>query len=138
MMHKKIQVVIIDCSRKAPKLLLLKTNNERGKFWQNVTGSVDGEETYFQAAKRELLEETGISSDNIFDLDTNFKFKDHDGHTVIEQVYVALLEETPTEIKLDPHEHVDYKWKALSSIGMNDFKFPTNFEAFLKAKARVK
>jgi len=138
MMHKKVQVVIIDCSRKGPKVLLLKTNMDRGEFWQNVTGSVEGEETFFQGAKRELAEETGINSDNIFDLDLNFKFKDRHGQEVLEQVYVALLEETPTEISLDPHEHIDYKWKPLDAISTHDFKFPTNFEAFLKARARVK
>ena len=137
MTHKKVQIVIIDCSRKGPKVLLLQTNEKRGLFWQNVTGSVEGEETLFSAAKRELMEETGIDTDNIFDLDLKFHFEDRYGKKVIEQAYVALLQDTPTEINLDPHEHVDYKWKNLDAITEVDFKFPTNFEAFIKAKARV-
>jgi len=136
MMHKKIQVVIIDRSRKGPKALLLQTNLKRGEFWQNVTGSVEKDETFFSAAKRELEEETGIISDNIFDLDVGFNFIDRHGEDVIEQAYVALLDITPTEIKLDPGEHIDYKWKSLDLITDQDYKFPTNFEAFLKAKAR--
>jgi len=138
MMHKKVQVVIIDCSRKGPKALLLQTNSKRGEFWQNVTGSVEGEETFFSGAQRELVEETGIQTDNIFDLDLKFRFQDQYGREVVEQAYVALLNDTPTEIDLDPHEHIDYKWKTLDAITEDDFKFPTNFEALLKAKARVK
>ena len=138
MMHKKVQVVIIDCSRKGPKALLLQTNSKRGEFWQNVTGSVEGDETFFSGAQRELVEETGIQTEDIFDLDLKFNFTDQYGKEVVEKAYVALLKSTPTEITLDPHEHIDYKWKNLDAITTQDFKFPTNFEAFQKAKARVK
>ncbi|TDJ07420.1 MAG: NUDIX domain-containing protein [Deltaproteobacteria bacterium] len=138
MLHKKVQIVIIDCSHKGPKALLLQTNKKRGEFWQNVTGSVEGDETFFLGARRELEEETGIKSSNLFDLNFNFKFKDRHGKEVVEQVFVALLEHTPTKIKLDPHEHQDFKWKTLDAITADDFKFPTNFEAFVKARARAK
>ncbi|RLA62059.1 MAG: hypothetical protein DRQ88_09430 [Epsilonproteobacteria bacterium] len=138
MLHKKVQIVIIDCSRKGPKALLLKTNQKRGEFWQNVTGSVEPGETFFQGAQRELLEETGIKSDKFYDLDLQFTFKDQYGKEVEEQVYVALLEKTPTEILLDANEHIDYKWKQLETITKDDFKFSSNFEALVRAWARIK
>lgn len=40
--HRKVQVVIAAISHKNQfDILLLETNQKRGEFWQNVTGSVE-------------------------------------------------------------------------------------------------
>jgi dATP pyrophosphohydrolase len=131
--HKKVQVVIIDISRIPFSLLLLKTNKKRGEFWQSVTGSVENEETYHQGALRELQEETGIETDGLVDLDFNFEFMDRFQKQVKEQVYLCLLKKTPGEIKISPEEHTDYKWVKVNELSKEDFKFESNYHAFIKA-----
>ena len=59
MNKRKVQVVIFrEDNEDVLEFLLLKTNERRGLFWQNVTGSVDNGESYNDAAFREVAEET--------------------------------------------------------------------------------
>jgi dATP pyrophosphohydrolase len=43
------------------KVLIMERADKAG-FWQSVTGSVEGDETPYQAAIREVLEETGLDA----------------------------------------------------------------------------
>ena len=54
MNKRKVQVSVFYCDAKGDKyFLLLKTNERRGNFWQNITGGVDEGETFRDAALRE-------------------------------------------------------------------------------------
>jgi 8-oxo-dGTP pyrophosphatase MutT (NUDIX family) len=118
---KKVQVIILSQG----KVLLLKLAKNRGGFWQNITGGVDKGEDFIEAAKREMLEETGFKT-NVEYIPFDFKFKNQYGESVNEQVFVAKLEHL-----IDPvlsHEHETFKWVDLQTISEQDYKYKSNFE----------
>jgi 8-oxo-dGTP pyrophosphatase MutT (NUDIX family) len=128
MLHKKVQIVLIN--RQKQTLVLFQVNKDRGGFWQNITGSVEPGEDILQAAQRELLEESGITTDNIIDLNFHFHFHDQWNRDVEEYCFVALSEKTPVL----SCEHQKYKELKLDEVHKSDYKFENNFQAFLTAK----
>ena len=132
MLRKKVQVVVFDLSGKTPRVLLLKTNKSRGSFWQNITGSVETNEPLLVAAKRELLEETGLVPNEIFNLDYYFEYDQFSEH-----VFAVVLLKTPKEIVLGP-EHEECKWVEVNSLTKDSYKFLSNFESFIVANMRIK
>jgi len=52
--------------------LMLKRFNNRGGFWQGVTGAPENSETLSETAKRELYEETGYSPLNLIKTDISY------------------------------------------------------------------
>lgn len=134
-MKRKVQVVIIENTSEALKLIKFRLTPERGGFWQNITGSVDEGEDYPEAARRELFEETGLSLGPLTDLDFSFNFKDRWGDEVSERVYLALVK-SPRLIKLSS-EHDLYRRLPLEHVRPDDFGFSSSYEAFLKAKLKA-
>lgn len=134
-MKRKVQVVIIEKSSEGFKLIQFRLTPERGGFWQNITGSVDGGESYLEAARRELFEESGLSVGPLIDLNFQFTFKDRWGHEVNEAVFLALLT-SPRLVKLSS-EHDLYRRLPLECVRPDDFGFPSSYEAFLKAKLKA-
>lgn len=139
-MHRKIQVVIMEIESVTPHVLLLRTNAERGNFWQNVTGSTEEEESFRIAAERELLEETGIiAAEELIDLEYCFQYVDQLRKTeVTEVVFLSLLRRRPSQIDLDQFEHDDYSWKPIDGVGADLYKYQSNYQAFLTAKKYIK
>jgi len=138
--HKKVQVIITardpDGSWSA---LILKTNKERGQFWQNVTGSVDEGESFEAAALREAQEETALDIEKIVDflsLEIPFEFKDRWKKNVVEECFLVVAEEIwkPT---IDAHEHENWKWVKLTDVTLDTFKYESNFIAIEKARKMV-
>jgi len=129
-LKKKVQVVVIAES----SLLLFEFNNQIPNNYvgfQNITGSVEGDESFIEAAVRELDEEAGINS-TVIDVHKEFTFFDRWKKNCLEKVYLCYLPKKP-EIILN-EEHLFYKWVPLLDVTVNDYTFPTNFEAFLAAK----
>ncbi|MFG1493803.1 NUDIX domain-containing protein [Halobacteriovorax sp. ZH4_bin.1] len=127
--HKKVQVVTMHNDLKA--ILLLEMKEDRGFGWQNVTGSVDPGEDIFDAAKRELFEETSISEAEILKIDQKFEFHDRWNKDVTEYCFLARTDQK--EITISPQEHQGYKWVPLNQVTKKDFKYESNFIAFQKA-----
>jgi dATP pyrophosphohydrolase len=129
-MKKRSKIQVILFYRDASKnifFLLLQTNEKRGSFWQNITGGVDKDETFEQAAFRELEEETSITKNSIINvtpLDLIFNFHDQWGYDVTERVFSFEINHKYS-ISLDPTEHQDFKW----SKDINCIKFKSNQEA---------
>ena len=48
--HKKVQILVIATHQNKKYLLRLQTNKRRGEFWQNITGSVENDESFSEAA----------------------------------------------------------------------------------------
>ena len=59
MPHLKVQVYVFT-NTEPRRYLLLRYHDEKGGYWQPVTGSVEGGESLRDAAFREAREETGI------------------------------------------------------------------------------
>jgi len=140
--HKKVQVATIARNntngQNNYQLLLLQTNQQRGQFWQNMTGSVEADESFLEAAAREIQEETGISIEatKLIDLGLEFNFNDQWQREVTERCYLLLLQ-NPVEIKIDPKEHQAYVWKNIQDVNTQDFKFQSNYAVFKHACERL-
>lgn len=117
------------------EILLLKTNERRGSFWQNCTGKIEDGESYEDGAIRELMEETGLQTSNIEwikDMDLTHHFVDQWKRNVCEKAFLVVTK-TKWDIQIDPGEHSDYKWVTPDEISEGCVKFPGNFEALQKA-----
>lgn len=133
---RKVQVVIAAISQKNQfEILLLETNPKRGSFWQNVTGSVEKNETFEEGALREAIEETNLKIESLvemLDLDQGFHFTDQWGKKVQEECFLFVLDQV-WDVKIDPKEHQNFKWVAYDKISKDSVKYPSNFETIEKS-----
>ncbi|MCB9094269.1 MAG: NUDIX domain-containing protein [Halobacteriovoraceae bacterium] len=136
-MKKKVQVVVLGRNNSSSadlEVLVFKTNKERGSFWQNVTGSVEPHESFYEAAVRELVEETGIDKSvaekKINQIETEFFFTDRKDRHVQEKVYFYLGPKFDVQMS---DEHVDYKWLPVRKVQSNGYRYESNYQALLKA-----
>jgi len=127
--HKKVQVVIL----KGQQILLFKTNKQRGSFWQNVTGSVEGTESFLPAAKREVREETGLINLDFKQLPPIFTFRDRWGLDVLEKTFIARIKDENPVIKIDSREHDEFSWHESKTILPKNYHYASNYQTFLAA-----
>lgn len=124
--------------------LILKRTLEKGGFWQPITGNVKPDETFEQAALRELEEETGIIDIIRFiDIEYLFNFFADAKHLPVgsndkkmfEKVFGVEVKEN-TEIKISA-EHTDYKW-VTAEVALNEYlKYDTNKQGLKKLIAKL-
>ena len=113
MVNKLIVHSLIKYHEKYLVIKRVATSNGRSNvypfYWDIPGGSVDSEELPKATAIRECLEEVGlqIKIDDIIHEDSNI-----DNNKIFTRlVYSAnLLQNENINIKLDPEEHVEYKW----------------------------
>ena len=101
----------------AGEFLLLERRRPPG-FWQSVTGSLEWGETADAAARRELIEETGITQGflrnlqwtQVFEILPSFGKTYAPGITTnLEHAFaLKLLERVP--VTLSVNEHAQYRW----------------------------
>jgi len=136
MIKRKVQSILVFCdANKQNQFLLLRTNNRRGDFWQNVTGGVDEGESFEDAALREVVEETGLDKENIAEfssLEYQFNFHDQWGNDVHEEVFFVRCKGF-FDVIIDPSEHQEFKWIKESELNRNNVKFESNWKALQKA-----
>ena len=99
------------------EFLLLERRRPPG-FWQSVTGSLEWGEMADDAARREAIEETGITQGllrnlqwtQVYDILPSFGKKYAPGITRnLEHAFaLKLLQRVP--VTLSPKEHVQYRW----------------------------
>lgn len=134
--HKKVQIVVAAPTPSGEwACLILKRNKAGGGIWQNVTGSVDENETFEDGALRETQEETALSLETIVDIHEIglvYKFQDRWKRKVEERTYLIVADQQWKPV-LDPKEHDDWKWVVLSEIHAELLEFPSNTETLLKA-----
>ena len=130
--------VLVYCFRRTNgghEYLLLKTIPKRGSFWQGVTGAIEKGENPFDAAKRELKEETGIIPEHIYELDYSYtlpvdpKWRSYyapNVNKVTEQLFIAEAKST-SKPSLS-FEHNEYRWVGYTE-GLNLLKWPKNKDA---------
>jgi dATP pyrophosphohydrolase len=99
------------------EFLLLERRRPSG-FWQSVTGSLEWGETADSAARRELLEETGITQGRlcnlqwtqVYEILPSFGKKYAPGITRnLEHAFALKLPER-VPVSLSDSEHVRYRW----------------------------
>jgi dATP pyrophosphohydrolase len=98
--------------------VLLMERHEPPGWWQSVTGSLEPGETPWDAAVRELREETGLAADGLVDLGISQSFtiapawrhRFAPGVTENLEHAFALGLDAPVDVRMDPTEHVRFAW----------------------------
>lgn len=115
-------------------------------FWQSVTGSKDAvDETFEQAARREVVEETGIDCrpgsalhahlhdwglENIYEIYPQWRYRYAKDVFFNTEHLFGLEVPVGTPVRLSPREHTDYQWLPYAQAADRCFS-PSNAEACL-------
>jgi 8-oxo-dGTP pyrophosphatase MutT (NUDIX family) len=112
--REKVLVWIYCKAAERDLFLILKTNRQRGEFWQPVTGSVEEGESIEQAALREMCEETGLKPlSEIRQVSPAYEFQGNRSSNRETPFMAEVAGEDflpPSKISLDPHEHTEFQW----------------------------
>jgi dihydroneopterin triphosphate diphosphatase len=119
---KRPESVLVVIYTRSRECLLLARTEPRG-FWQSVTGSLRWGETPAECAAREVREETGLSSDGLYDARREHVFPILSGFShryapgVEENLEHLWYLERPTiePVRLAPHEHVAFEWLPIAA-----------------------
>jgi dihydroneopterin triphosphate diphosphatase len=114
---RRPESVLIVVHTAAGEVLLLERVLPRG-WWQSVTGSLEPGETPWQAAARELTEETGLGAEGLVDLGLKQRFpilppwqeRFAPGTRENLEHAFALALAVRAEIRLNTAEHLRYAW----------------------------
>lgn len=115
-----VQVLVYPFKQSEDKIefLLLKRTEERGGFWQGVTGHTERGEKTIDVAKRKLLEETSfipkfiLQTEYSYTLAVREEMKDQippDITELTEYVFIARIDQEDYP-KIETVEHVEWKW----------------------------
>ena len=111
----KIKVRVVDCYvynliRDVPEFLILKRNKNKiyEHLWQGVAGKIEKGEKAWEAAVRELKEETGLDPIRIFVADHVSRFYETHGDRV--NLVPVFGIEADSDLVLLSSEHSEYKW----------------------------
>jgi len=110
-----IEVRVIDSyiynySENSIKFLVLKRNNNRiyEHLWQGVAGKIEKGEKAWQAAIRELKEETGLEPFRMFSVDHVSIF--YEGHKDRMNLVPVFGIEVKSDRVILSDEHIDFQW----------------------------
>ena len=140
--HKRPESVLIIVYTQARDVLMLRRNDPKD-FWQSVTGSLEWGEEPFDAAIRELQEETGIVHQDvhdchffkIFEIYSIWRGRYAPGVTQNREHVFRLQLPEKVDIQLNPREHKEFQW--LPHEQAVDLAFShTNQEAILRWVAK--
>lgn len=116
------------------------------EFWQSVTGTLDPGELPQDAARRELAEETGLSSEGqlmdrkisrIFTIDPRWRDRYAEGVTENEEHEWHYRLPGPSEIRIDNDEHGDFRWMTVDEAIDAVWSW-TNRDALVKLKSELR
>lgn len=114
--RENVQVYVYSTIEK--KVLMLKRIPEKAGYWQPVCGGVEKGESNFEAAKRELFEETGIAlNSELLELPFEFSYTEPKNGVMMKMRDTCFLLRilSPIDIEISD-EHETYKWSELSEI----------------------
>jgi len=114
-------------------------------FWQSVTGSLEGDETPWQAAIREVGEETGLDAtqyelqdwqvSNVYEIYPHWRHRYAPGVTENREHLFALTLPAALPVSLAPDEHVRYEWVDWREAAKRVFSW-TNVDALKRLGER--
>ena len=92
------------------QILVLKRNQQKGGFWQTITGGVHVGENLHNAAKREVMEEIGLSDNDarLFPTTLSYSFMGDDGYVLKEYVFGCEISDS-SKIHISD-EHDSFEW----------------------------
>ncbi|MFV1921101.1 MAG: dihydroneopterin triphosphate diphosphatase [Methylotenera sp.] len=100
--------------------VLIMERADKPGFWQSVTGSIENNETPYEAAIREVLEETGIDAlayrfedwhaTNTYEIYSHWRHRYAPGITENVEHLFGLTLPSPIKVRLAPEEHIGYEW----------------------------
>jgi dATP pyrophosphohydrolase len=138
--HKQPVSVLVVVHSAACEILLLQRVSPAG-FWQSVTGSLEPGETPFEAALRELGEETGLPCApgqlvdwqhcNRFEIRPEWRSRYAPGVTHNTEHVFSLCLPATRPVRLAPDEHTAYLWLPPDAAAAKVFSW-TNRDAILR------
>ena len=141
-LRKGVGIVLLN---KENKIFVAKRIDNPKNFWQMPQGGIDGDENYYEAALRELKEETSITSvEFIHEIDEKLTYilPDHligiiwkgrfKGQTQKWFVMRFIGNESEINIKTKNPEFLDWKWIDLEDLPKIAVNFKLNVYKSLK------
>ena len=143
--YKKPVSVLVVIHTAALDVLLLERARHPG-FWQSVTGSQEGDEPLIETARREVLEETGITATqadfidwqltNRYEIFAEWRSRYAPGIAQnTEHVFSLRLPEI-SGVTVAPDEHLGYRWLPWQEAAAACFSW-TNRDAILALPDRI-
>ena len=118
---------------------LLMARRIQGKYmggtWQLISGGLDGEETAWQGAVRELREETGLRPREFYRLSTLTQFYRSDNETLnVAPMFCAIVDEGAI-VAIDS-EHTAFEWVDLDAASSR-LMWPVDRQALEEVRAVI-
>ena len=139
--------VLVVIHTPALEVLLIERADKPG-YWQSVTGSLDHpDEPLAEAARREVLEETGIDVDkvggvlrdwglsNVYEIFPQWRHRYAPGVTENTEHVFALRVPAPVPVTLAPREHLAHAWLPWPEAAQRCFSW-SNRDAILELPRR--
>ncbi|MBI1397682.1 MAG: dihydroneopterin triphosphate diphosphatase [Betaproteobacteria bacterium] len=139
--YKIPESVLVVIHTTALDVLLIERADHAG-YWQSVTGSLDqADEPLFAAARREVLEETGIDAmlhrladwhmENVYDIYPEWLWRYEPGVTRNTEHVLGLTLDARVPVRLAPREHLSHAWLPWREAAARCFS-PSNAAAILR------
>jgi dATP pyrophosphohydrolase len=136
-MHK-IPVSALVLIHTADLQVLIMERADKAGFWLSVTGSIESGETPYQAAIREVKEETGLDAltydfqdwqaSNVYEIYPHWRHRYAPGVTENTEHLFGLLLPSALPVQLAPDEHLQYQWVDWREAAQRVFSW-TNVDA---------